>query len=149
MELDLSTTYPRSVHDKLLGLVQIARTIDKAKGAAGGTIGDYHYNCPMDEHVFSFLGIDHEAFLGVVKNAKSDAEIEAYLTPFVEKKTPNQIEAWNEEWVAHRPDSAEAQQYFDELRNAVAPDRTDVTAWADLLDLDEKRNVPKRTAASV
>jgi hypothetical protein len=30
------------------------------------------------------------------------------------------------------------------MRNAVAPDRTDVTAWPDLLDLDEKREVPRR-----
>jgi hypothetical protein len=29
----------------------------------------------------------------------------------------------------------------------VAPDRTDVTSWADLLDLDEKRPVPQRVAA--
>jgi hypothetical protein len=33
------------------------------------------------------------------------------------------------------------------MRGEVAPDRTDVTAWADLLDLDEKRAVPHRVAA--
>lgn len=35
---------------------------------------------------------------------------------------------------------------FLELRHEVAPDRDDVTAWADLLSLDEKRQVPKRVA---
>jgi hypothetical protein len=35
-------------------------------------------------------------------------------------------------------------EYFLKLRNEAAPDRTDVTTWADLLDLDEKRTVPKR-----
>jgi hypothetical protein len=31
-----------------------------------------------------------------------------------------------------------------ELRNQIAPDRTDVTTWPDLPDLDEKRTVSKR-----
>ena len=148
MQLDLTKTYPRSVHDKLFGVVQIARTIDKAKGAAGGTLGEYDYNCPMDQHVFAFLGIDHNAFLDVVKNAKSDSDIEAYVKTFVDKKTPAEIETWNEDWISHKPDNEQAQAYFDQLRSQVAPDRTDVSTWADLLDLDEKRNVPKRATVS-
>jgi hypothetical protein len=142
--MDLTTSYPRSVHDKLFGVVQLPRTIDKGKAAAVDKLGEYHYNCPMDQAVFAFLGLDHEALLDVIKGAKSDADIEAYVKPFIEKKTPAEIEAWNEEWLEHTPDNPDAQKYFDELRNSVAPDRTDVTAWADLLDLDEKRNVPKR-----
>ncbi|HTU69668.1 MAG TPA: DUF5069 domain-containing protein [Candidatus Baltobacteraceae bacterium] len=142
--MDLTTSYPRSVHEKLFGLVQIARTIDKGKATAEGKQGEYHYNCPMDQHVLSFLGIDHDALLEVIKNAKGDAAIEAYVKPFIDKKSPQEIEAFNREWVTHKPDNEESRQYFLQLRNAIAPDRTDVTAWADLLDLDEKRNVPKR-----
>jgi Domain of unknown function (DUF5069) len=141
--MDLTTSYPRSVHDKLFGLVQIGRTIDKAKGAASGKLGDYHYNCPMDQAVFAFLGIDHEALLDVVKNAKSDSEIESYVKSFVDRKSPQEIETWNREYVTRKPEG-ESLKYFLELRSAVAPDRTDVTSWPDLLDLDEKRTVPKR-----
>lgn len=145
MELDLTKTYPRSVHETLFGVAMLPRSIDKGKGAAGGKLGEYSYNCPMDQAVFGFLGIDHDALLDVIKNAKTDAEIEAYLKPIVEKKTPAELKAWSEEFVARTPSNPESQSYFDELRNSVAPDRTDVTAWADLLDLDEKRSVPKRT----
>jgi hypothetical protein len=141
--MDLTTSYPRSVHDKLFGLVQIGRTIDKAKGAAAGKLGEYHYNCSMDQSVFGFLGIDHEALLDVVKNAKSEADVEAYLKAFIDKKSPQEIEAWSREYVAHKPEG-ESLTYFLELRNAIAPDRTDITSWPDLLDLDEKRTVPKR-----
>jgi hypothetical protein len=142
--MDLTTSYPRSVHDKLFGLVQIDRTIDKGKAFAEGKNGEYHYNCPMDQAVFSFLGIDHEALLNVIKKAKSNAEIEAYVKAFIDKKSPQEIEAWNKEWLAHEPDNDDSRKYFLELRNQVAPDRTDVTTWADVLDLDEKRNVPRR-----
>lgn len=144
--MDLTKSYPRSVHEELFGVVQIARAIDKGKGQARGNIGEYHYNCPMDKAVFEFLGIDHEALLNVIKNAKSDAEIEAYVKPFVEKKSPVEIEEWNREWVTHKPEG-DSLKYFLELRSSLAPDRTDVTSWADLLDLDEKRSVPKRQAA--
>jgi hypothetical protein len=141
--MDLTTAYPRSVHDKLFGLVQIGRTIDKGEAEAEGTIGDYHYNCVMDQAVFGFLGIDHEKLLDVIKNAKSDADVENYVKTFIDKKSPQEIEAWNKEWVTQKP-TGDSLNYFLELRSQLAPDRTDVTSWPDLLDLDEKRTVPKR-----
>jgi hypothetical protein len=143
--MDLTKTYPRSVHEKWLGIVQLGRALDKGKAKAHGNLGEYNYDCPMDNAVFEFLGINGEEFLNVIKNAKSDAEIEAYAKQFVDKKTPAQIEQWNREWVSHGPEG-ESKAYFLNLRNQVAPDRTDVTTWADLLDLDEKRPVPRRAA---
>lgn len=144
--MDLTKTYPRSVHEKVLGIVQLGRAIDKGKATAHGNVGEYHYNCPMDSAVFGFLGINGEEFLNVIKNAKSDAEIEAYAKQFVDKKTPEQIEAWNREWLTHEPEG-ESKTYFLQLRSQIAPDRTDVTSWPDLLDLDERRPVPQRVAA--
>lgn len=140
--MDLTKEYPRSVRDKFFGLVQIGRTLDKGRAQAAGTVGDYHYNCPMDQAVFSFLGMDHEALLNEIKT-KDDAAVEAYVKSFIDKKTPQEIEAWNTEWLNRKPEG-EGIAFFNDLRNQVAPDRTDVTTWADLLDLDEKRTVPKR-----
>src|SRR5947199_7463128 len=144
--MDLTKTYPRSVHEKWLGIVQLGRALDKGKAKAHGNLGEYNFDCPMDNAVFEFLGINGEEFLSVIKNAKNDAEIEAYAKQFVDKKTPEQIEAWNREWVTHEPEG-ESKTYFLNLRNQVAPGRTDVTTWADLLDLDERRPVPQRVAA--
>lgn len=146
--MDLTKSYPRSVHDKILGIVQLARTIDKGKAAAYGNVGEYNYDCPMDKHLFEFLGIDGEKLLDVIKNAKSDAEIEAYAKPFVEKKSAAELEQFNRDWVRYGPQpGSQGYDYFMKMRSEVAPDRTDVTAWADLLDLDEKRSVPQRAAA--
>ena len=145
--MDLTKEFPRSVHDRVHGIVQIGRTIDKGKALAHGNVGEYHYNCPMDVAVFSFLGIDHEALLDVIKKASNDDEIYAYVKTFIDKKSPDEIERWNHEWVTHKP-QGESLEYFLNLRNQLAPDRTDVTAWADLLDLDEKRTVPARETAN-
>jgi hypothetical protein len=146
--MDLTKTYPRSVHEKWLGIVQLGRALDKGKAKAHGNVGEYNFDCPMDKGVFEFLGMDGEQFLGVIKNAKSDSEIEAYAKSFVSKKSPEEIERFNREFVQHKPEGSSV-EYFNNLRNQVAPDRTDVTTWADLLDLDEKRHVPKREAAAV
>jgi hypothetical protein len=141
--MDLTTSYPASVKEQLFGIVQLKRTIEKGKALAHGNVGEYHYNCPMDVAVFTFLGIDHEALLNVIKNAKSDDEIFAYVKPFVEKKSAAELAEWNANWLKVGPDKgSEGEAYFLDLRSQVAPDRTDVTAWADLLDLDEKRPVP-------
>ena len=145
--MDLTKEFPRSVHEKMHGIVQLARTTDKAKATAHGNIGEYHYNCPMDQAVFGFLGIDHEQYLDKVKNAKSDAEIEAYAKQFIDKKSPSDIEAWNDKWV-NTPPTGESLEYMTTMRKQLAPDRDDITTWADVLDLDEGRTVPRRTATA-
>ncbi len=146
--MDLTKEFPRSVHEKLHGVVQLARAIDKGKAVAHGNVGEYNFDCPMDQAVFTFLGIDPAKLLDVIKNAQSEAEIESYVKPFVASKSPAEIDAWNKQWVTHAPEG-DSLTYFLKLRNQVAPDRTDVTTWADLLDLDEKRSVPKREPVAV
>jgi Domain of unknown function (DUF5069) len=150
LKRDLTTGYPRSVRDESIGgVVQLARAVDKGIALANGLNGEYNFDCPMDKGVFGFLGVDGDALLGVIKNANSESEIEAYLKPFVEKKSAQEIAEFNADFVSHGPQAgSDAEKYFLNLRNEVAPDRTDVTTWPDLLDLDEKRDVPRRDLAS-
>lgn len=141
--MDLTREYPRSVKDKVLGVVQLARTIDKAKAVAHGNVGEYHYNCPMDQAVLGFLGMNADELLDIVRTSKSDAEIESRLAPIVRKKSAAEIEQWNNDWLNHEPEGTSLEA-LEALRAQIAPDRKDVTTWAGLLDLDEKRPVPVR-----
>ncbi len=141
--MDLTKTTPRSVRETMLGMVQLARATDKAKALAHGNIGEYKYDCPMDEGLFEYLEMDSKAFLDTVKNAKSDYEIEAYAKTFVAKKDPRNIEAFNKKWLSTVP-TGESLKHFEELRSKIAPSRTDVVSWPDLLDLEEGRTVPQR-----
>jgi len=146
--MNSTTTYPRSVHDKYLGVVQLARTIDKAKMLANGSIGEYHYNCPMDQALFNEFGIDQAKLAAVVadagKNAGNSSAIEGYVRPLIAKKTPADLERFNRATLDSAP-TGESLKAFEALRGQIADDRTDVTTWPDLLDLDEHRTVPKRT----
>jgi hypothetical protein len=125
----------------------LGRTIDKGKAEARGNIGEYHYDCPMDQAVFGFLEMDHERLLDAIRNAGSDAEVEAFTRPFVDAKSREEIERWNREWLSHEPEGPSREAFLN-LRAQIAPDRSDVTTWPDLLDIDEKREVPRRTASA-
>jgi hypothetical protein len=141
--VDLTKTTPRSVHEKMHGIVQLARTTDKAKALAHGNIGEYEYDSPMDQAVLNFLGIDRVKYLEAVRAAKSDEEIKSYVAPYVHKKTPQELESWNHMWVTTAP-VGESLRFMTELRKKLAPERDDITTWADVLDLDEGRTVPHR-----
>jgi hypothetical protein len=146
--MDLTKTYPRSVREKLGGVVMLARTADKAKAFANGTIGDYHYNCPMDQAVFKFLAIDHEQFLAKVKIASNDDEIVDFIKLHTDLKEPSEIANFNAEFLQMRPaPGTESEVFFNTLRASIAPERTDITTWSDVLDLDERRVVPLRPVA--
>ncbi len=149
LKRDLTTGYPRSVRDKgVLGVVQLARAIDKGIATANGLNGEYNFDCPMDKGVFDFFGVDGNALMDVIKRAQTESEIEAYLKPYAGKKSPQEIDGFNAEFLSHGPaPGSDAEKYFLGLRGDVAPDRTDVTTWPDLLDLDEKRDVPHRVLA--
>jgi uncharacterized protein DUF5069 len=146
--MNLTQTTPRSVREKLLGLVQLARTTDKAKALAHGTIGEYEYPSAMDEGLFEFLGMKASDFLDFVKVAKSDAEIEGYIKNFVGKKSPDEVASFNQRWMTSVP-KGESLEHFTALRTRIAPDRIDVTTWPDLLDLDEGRSVAHREPATI
>jgi hypothetical protein len=100
----------------------------------------------MDQTLFEYLNMDPKAFLEVVKNAKSDYEIEAYAKTLVARKDPRNIEAFNKKFLSTVP-TGESLTHFEELRSKIAPSRTDVVSWSDLLDLEEGRTVPHRELA--
>ena len=90
--------------------------------------------------------MEPKAFLELVNNAKSDYEIESYAKTFVSRKDPRNIEAFNKKFLSAVP-TGESLTHFEELRSKIAPSRTDVVSWSDLLDLEEGRTVPHRELA--
>jgi hypothetical protein len=132
-----------------LGVVMLARTIDKAKAAVRGTLGGYLYNYKIDAMLFEFLELDPGELLDVVRAARDDAQIEDFVRRYVAAKTDAEVEAFNERMLQLRvrAESPYAPA-FKAQRERIAPDRTDVTTWADLFDLEEGRDVPRRSASA-
>lgn len=138
--LDLTKEFPRSPKEVFGGYLHLARMIDKARAKATGKIGEYIYPCPLDQSLLDFLGIKNDALYqaaiefddqGVLKWVKVNAV----------PKTPDEIEKWNLDLLDRKPQTEESMKHFLETRNRIAPHRTDVTTWIELLDLEEGRGL--------
>jgi hypothetical protein len=137
--MDLTKQYPRSPYSDLGGYVMLGRTIDKARAHNAGKLGDYSYDCPLDRLVFDFLGISHEALAEAVKTRPADDEILGWVKGRARSHTVEEVQKFNEDMKARAPVTEEQKAYFLEAREKVAPGRTDVTTWFDLIEADEKR----------
>ena len=143
--MDLRKAYPRSPREKLAGYVHLPRMIDKCRATLTGTEGDYIYPCPMDQRLLDFAGITAKQFSKAVQEM-DDAAVGEWFRKTANQHSAAEIEQWNDKFLTRGPDTEEKKAYFEQQRDAIDPSRTDITSWADLLDLDEKRSVPKRTA---
>ena len=140
--MDLTKSYPRSPVDRLGGIDQLKRMTDKARAHKAGTQGEYIYNCPLDQALLGFLGIDDESFLRALDTRTSDEDVLAWvLEKSSNAKDPEKIRNFNKTFESRSPDSPEKWDYFKKTRDAIDPGRTDVTTWARLIDLEEKRPV--------
>jgi len=130
---------------KMEGYVHLARMIDKCRAMLAGTEGEYIYPCPMDERLMKFAGITDKEFTATVKANPSEEGVTQW---FKKASTPHQqVEQneWNEMMLTRGPSTPDKQKYFNKLRDAVDPSRTDLTAWSDLQDVEEGRSVPRRS----
>jgi len=142
--MDLRKNYPRSPREKMAGYTHLARMIDKCRATLAGTQGEYKYPCPLDQWLLEFSGIKAEQFTATVRGTKDDKAVADWFKKTAAPHSADEIEHWNRTFLNSKPDTDEKRDYFKKLRDAIDPSRTDITAWADLLDLDEKRPVPKR-----
>src|SRR4029078_7127814 len=72
---DLTQRPPRSPRSRLGGYSLLPRMLDKGRATLAGTNGEYHYNCPLDQHILNFAGIDPKLLLAELKKGKGDGEI--------------------------------------------------------------------------
>jgi len=135
--LDLTKQPPRSARVRLGGYVILARCLDKGRATINGKVGEYHYACPLDQHFLEFAGVDPEAMKKELAAGKGDGEILEWIRANQKNKhTPAEIEAWSDAAEKRVPD-AESLEFFNDLRKSTAPNRSDITTWADLLDVDD------------
>ena len=139
MNTDLTTRPPRSPRTRLGGYALLPRMLDKCRAEIAGKNGEYHYNCPLDQHILNFLGLDPAALKAEVATGKGDGEILAWIV--ANQKHPRQpweIQQWSD-WRDRRgPDSdAETLKYFADYVGNLTQTREDITTWADVLDLDD------------
>jgi len=133
---DLTKFPPRSPRVRLGGYVILPRMLDKGRATLTGKNGEYHYACPLDQRFLEFAGIDPEALK--TELTKSDTEVLAWIEKHAKhQRTAPEIIAWSAWQEQRSPDNPDARDYFNDLHKAVAPQRTDIATWFDMLDADD------------
>jgi len=137
--MDLTKRFPRGPRERMAGIAMLPRTIDKARAAAAGTLGDYIYDCPMDRQLFAALGVDGAAFLDAASHAADDDALLAWLRARAALPAGDALREHNAAIDAWAPKSKKGREHFLEARQRVAPGRTDIETWTELLDVEEGR----------
>ncbi len=136
---DLTKRPPRSPRSRLGGYAILPRMLDKGRAEIAGQNGEFKYNCPLDQHIVNFLGLDAGRLREQLATGKGDGEILEWINANAKhKRTPWEIEQWSDFQQRRGPDSdTETLQYFAETVAKFSQTREDIKTWADLLDLDD------------
>ena len=135
---DLTKQPPRSPRVRLGGYAILPRCLDKGRASLVSKSGEYHYNCPLDQAFFNFTGVDAEAMKQQLATGNGDGEILEWINANAKnKRTLPEIMAWSSWQDQRAPDNPDSRAYFNELHTTVAPKRTDITSWFDMLDVDD------------
>src|SRR4026208_730966 len=92
--LDLTKVAPRSPRERVGGYAILGRTYDKCRALLGGNIGEYHFDCPLDNMLFGVKGGTGDDFKAEVEKGATDEEVARWLDSQGDKKTPEEVKAW-------------------------------------------------------
>jgi len=138
---DLTKDFPRSPRETLGGYVIATRTLDKCRADLNGTVGEYHFNCPLDQMFFSFSGIDADAFKAFVATGASDEEVGEWVKSHAKQTERIEVVKWNNDLryktIRELPDSS--QLYMEDYISENIPKGRVIYHWFDLYDIEEKR----------
>ena len=134
---DLRREAPRSPRIRVGGYGILGRTIDKCRALVTGNIGEYHFDCPLDNMLFGFKGVQGDDFKAQIEQGASDQEIVEWLNQSGEKKTPEEIKLWAEEVEASSLyNHPEKREFFSEAvkKLGLEPAETTTFEWLEVDD---------------
>ena len=137
IDRDLSKQAPHSPRERIGGFAIACRAVDKCRASLAGSLGEYHYDCPLDNQLFSFKGITAEQFKTAVKFAKNYDDVGIWLLANGTAKTPPEIEDWSDDQEAGSPmKNPEKRARFIENchRLGLDPDKTTTFDWLEADD---------------
>ena len=84
-------------------------------------IGEYHFDCPLDNILFGFKGVTGDDFKAQVQSGASDEELVKWLDSHGVPKTPQEIKEWSDGMEAMNP-------YYDPERRDWYSEQTEPLA---------------------
>jgi hypothetical protein len=143
---DLTKEAPRSPRVRVGGYAILGRTIDKCRALVAGNIGEYHFDCPLDNMLFGFKGVKGHDFKAQNERGAGDQEIVEWLNQNGDKKTADEIERWAEEVEASSLyNHPEKRDFFSEQVKKLGHDPTRTTTF-EWLEVDDRVSQSKQAS---
>ncbi len=140
---DLTKEPARSPRVRIGGYAILARTADKCRALLAGDIGEYHYDCPLDNMLFGFKGVNGDDFKKQIESGASDEQMALWLDKSGVPKTPEEIEEWSASVEATSPyGNPEKREWFSEQCKSVGIDPASSTLF-DWLEVDDRVSYQK------
>ena len=140
---DLTKEPPRSPKTRVGGYAILGRTIDKCRALLWGNIGEYHFDCPLDNMLFGFKGLKGDDFRAQIEKGASDQQMVEWLDQSGEKKSPDEIKRWSNEVEATKPyEDPERRDWFAEQVKPLGLD-PQTTPLFDWLETDDRVSYKK------
>ncbi len=135
---DLTKEAPRSPKTRLGDYVILARTLDKCRALLWGNIGEYHFDCPLDNMLFEPMGLKADEFKAEVERGATDEEMVQWVRSQGSAKTPEAVKAFTEQMMAVNPyENPEKREWFEEQVKPLGLDPAKTTLF-DWLEADDK-----------
>jgi hypothetical protein len=93
---DLTKEPPRSPKALLGGYPILGRTLDKCRALLAGSIGEYDFDCPLDNALFGWKRMSGDSFKAQVATGASDEEMVQWLESHGRPKTAEEKAKWAE-----------------------------------------------------
>jgi len=142
---DLAKQAPHSPRERIAGFAIASRAVDKCRANMAGTSGEYHYDCPLDNMLFSFKGIIGEEFKTAVRDSTHYEDVGAWLHANGAAKSPAEIKSWSDEMEASSlMKNPEKRSYFIEScsRLGLNPQMNTTFDWLEADDRESFRTKP-------
>jgi hypothetical protein len=140
---DLAKEPPRSPRQRLGGYVILARTTDKCRALLAGSIGEFHFDCPLDNQLFGFKNVSGDAFKAVVEGGATDEEIVQWLDAHGAQKSAAEVTAWGDAVEAYSlVNDPEKRDFFvgECAKLGLVPEETTLFDW---LEADDRASFAK------
>lgn len=123
------------------GYVIAARTLDKCRADIAGSLGEYRFDCPLDNYFFRFVEIQAGDFRDFVATGASDEAVAEWIREKARVMDDSERIVWNNGMrvlrVCDLP--VKLQKFLEGYIPRYLPKYPPVYTWFDVYDIEEKR----------